>query len=366
MQKTLKLFLEDIGLWREGWTHYIERKLKRWGTGFETQKNIVVDLLMARRGTYQRPFLTISLGILLLTGVMSAPIIANAYPGGVQNQLAQFTPSSAVATSLDFSDYGIQTQVSQKPRDQVVSYTVTKGDTLSTVAQKFGISTDTIRWENDLTTDDLAIGDTLKIPPVSGIVYKVQEGDTVQSIAKKYRTDAQKIVDFPFNDFANLDTFALNVGQTLIVPDGVPPEAAPIFIAQGPSPVSVGTGIGQILWPTGGIITQCPVWYHVAFDIANPAEPGVMAATNGVATVPPFDRYGYGNHIIVDRGEGFSTLYGHLSEIYVKTGDHVTQGQVIGRMGSTGRSTGPHLHFETRINNVPVYPNQFFHTSCGG
>ena len=366
MKKYFQNLFEDIGLWREGWTHYIERKLKRWGTGFETQKNVIVDILMARRGTYQRPFLTISLGILLITGVMSAPIIANAYPGSVQSQLTQFTPSSAVATSLDFSDYGIQTQISQKPRDQVISYTVEKGDTLSSVAEKFGISTDTIRWENNLTSDDLAIGDTLKIPPVTGMVITVSEGETVQSIAKKYKTDAQKIVNYPFNDFADLDTFALNVGQTLVVPDGVEPAAAPLFIAQGPAPMSIATGIGQILWPTNGVITQCPVWYHVAFDIANPAEPGVMAATNGVVSVPPFDRYGYGNHIIVNRGDGLSTLYGHLSEIYVRTGDHVARGQVIGRMGSTGRSTGPHLHFETRINNVIVYPNQFFHTSCGG
>jgi len=359
MRKYVRILFEDIGLWREGWTHYIERKLKRWGTVFETQKNIIVDILMARRGTYQRPFLTISLGILLVSGVMSAPIIANAYPGGVQNQLAQFTPSSAVATSLDFSDYGIQTQVSQKPRDQVVSYTVEKGDTLSTVADKFGISTDTIRWANNLKIDDLAIGDILKIPPVPGIVYKVQEGDTVQSVAKKYKTDAQKIVNFPFNDFADLETFALNVGQTLIVPDGVPPAAAPIAFT-APSFLTAPMGTGRLLWPTTGAVTQYPVWYHMAFDIANPSGPGVAAADNGVVIASEYSRFGYGNNIIVDHGGGISTLYGHLQEYYVKTGDHVARGQVIGRMGGSGRSTGIHLHFETRVNGVPVNPTQFF------
>jgi murein DD-endopeptidase MepM/ murein hydrolase activator NlpD len=359
MKKYLANLSEDIGLWREGWANYIERKLKRWGTGFETQKNIVVDILMARRGTYQRPFLTISLGILLITGILSAPIIANAYPGGVQNQLAQFTPSSAVATSLDFSDYGIQTQVSQKPRDQVISYTVTKGDTISTIAEKFGISADTIRWANDLTNDDLSIGDTLKIPPVSGIVYKVQQGDTVQSIAKTYKTDAQKIVDFPFNDFVDLDTFALSVGQTLIVPDGVPP-AAPAIAFAPPSFLSAPMGTGRLLWPTNGVITQYPSWYHMAFDIANPSGPGIMAADNGVVIYTGFDRYGYGNHVIIDHGAGLSTLYGHMVEYYVKVGDRVSRGQVIGKMGSTGRSTGTHLHFETRINNVAVDPTQFF------
>ncbi len=359
MRKHIRNFFEDVGLWREGWYNYIERKLKRWGTGFETQKDIVVDLLMARRGTYQRPFLTISLGILLVAGVMSAPIIANAYPGGINNQLAQFTPSSAVATSLDFSDYGIQTQVSQKPRDQVISYVVEKGDTLSTVADKFGISTDTIRWANSLKTDDISIGDALKIPPVTGIVYKVQEGDTVQSIAKKYKTDAQKIVNFPFNDFADLESFALNVGQTLIVPDGVPPAAAPIaFIA--PSFLSAPIGTGRFLWPASGMITQYPIWYHMAFDIANPSGPGVMAADNGVVVFTGFDRYGYGNHVIIDHGGGISTLYGHMYEYYVSVGDRVSRGQVIGKMGSTGRSTGTHLHFETRVNGIAINPSQFF------
>ncbi len=359
MRKYFRNLFEDITLWREGWYHYIERKLKKWGAGFETQKNVVVDILMARRGTYQRPFLTISLGILLVAGVMSAPIIANAYPGSVGSQLAEFTPSSAVATSLDFSDYGIQTQVSQKPRDQVVSYTVEKGDTLSTVAEKFGISADTIRWANNLKDDDLAIGDILKIPPVTGIVYKVQEGDTVQSVAKKYKTDAQKIVNFPFNDFADLETFALNVGQTLIVPDGVPQAAAPIAFAP-PSFLTAPMGTGRLLWPTSGMITQYPVWYHMAFDIANPSGPGVMAADDGVVIASEFSRFGYGNHVIVDHGGGISTLYGHLYEYYVKAGDRVSRGQVIGRMGSTGRSTGTHLHFETRINGVPVNPTQFF------
>src|SRR3989339_1337382 len=131
MKKYLRNLWEDITLWREGWYNYLERKLRRWGVVFEAQKDIIVDILMARRGTYQRPFLTVSLGILLVTGVISAPVIASSY-SGVPN-LTDFTPSSAVATSLDFEEYGIQTQVSQKPRDQVILYTVEKGDTLGSV-----------------------------------------------------------------------------------------------------------------------------------------------------------------------------------------------------------------------------------------
>jgi murein DD-endopeptidase MepM/ murein hydrolase activator NlpD len=359
MPKYFKYLFEDIRLWRQGWANYVEHKLNRFGITFEAQKNIVVDILMARRGTYQRPFLMISLAILLLTGVVSAPALASAYPGGLPNQLNSYTPSSAVATNLEFSDYGIQTQVSEKPRDQVITYKAVKGDTLSTIADKFGISADSIRWENDLTSDDIAIGQELKIPPVTGIVHKVMEGETVQSIAKKYKTDAQKIVNFPFNDFADLETFALNVGQTLIVPDGVQPQA-PAIAFYAPSYANTPMGTGRLLWPTSGMITQYPIWYHMAFDIANPAAPGIMAADNGVVVYTGWDRYGYGNHVIVDHGGGLSTLYGHMTEYYVKVGDRVSRGQVIGKMGSTGRSTGTHLHFETRVNGVPVNPSQFF------
>jgi murein DD-endopeptidase MepM/ murein hydrolase activator NlpD len=358
MRRSFKLFFDDIHSWRDGWYHYGERRLRGFAVRFETRKDVLVDILMARRGTYQRPFLHISLGILLLAGVTGAPIIANAYPGGVSNQLNDYTPSSAVLTSIDLNEYGIQTQFSQKPRDQVEPYTAKEGDTLAKIADTYDVSVDTIKWSNDLKGDSLSIGQTIKIPPVTGIVHKVQEGETVQSIAKKYKTDAQKIVNFPFNDFADLDTFALNVGQTLIVPDGVQPAAAPI-IMPSQLPVFAG-GTGKLIWPTGGVITQYPVWYHMAYDIANPSAPGIMSADNGVVILAEYSRYGYGQHIIIDHGNGMSTLYGHLSEIYVKAGDRVSRGQVVGRMGSTGRSTGTHLHFETRQNGVVVNPGLFF------
>lgn len=358
MNKSVQLLLEDISSWRAGWTYYAQRHLRRFAVRFETQKDIVVDILMARRGTYQRPFLHLSLSILLITGVVGAPVIANAYPGGLPSQLREFTPSSAVAVSLDLNEYGVQTQVSEKPRDKVESYTVKEGDTLARVAEKYGVTVDTIKWASDLQRDSLSIGQELKIPPVTGIVHKVREGDTVQNIAKKYRTDAQKIVNFPFNDFTDLDTFALSVGQLVVVPDGIQPQAIPVFIAPPPQIASLGSG--KLLWPTGGVITQYPIWYHMAFDIANPSMPGIAAADNGVVIIPPFMRYGYGNHIIVDHGGGFSTLYAHLSEIYVKSGDRVARGQVIGRMGSTGRSTGTHLHFETRVNGAAVNPAGYF------
>ena len=358
MQKFVRLLTDDVISWRDGWYHYIERHLRRFALRFEAQKNVVVDILMARRGTYQRPFLHLSLSILLITGVVGGPVIANAYPGGVSGQLSEFTPSSAVVASLDLNEYGVQTQFSEKPRDKVEVYVVKEGDTLARVADKYGVSVDTIKWASDLKRDSLSIGQELSIPPVTGIVHKVREGESVQTIAKKYRTESQKIVNFPFNDFVDLDTFSLNVGQIVVVPDGIQPESIPVFKAPPPQIASLGSG--RLMWPTNGMITQYPIWYHMAYDIANPSLPGVVAADTGVVTVLPYMRYGYGNHILVDHGAGFSTLYAHLSEIYVKSGDTVARGQVIGRMGSTGRSTGPHLHFETRMNGVPGNPASYF------
>ncbi len=353
MKRYYFILTDDLTNWRRGWLFYIEKKLIRFALRFEKQKSYIVDFLMARRGTYQRPFLHLSLGMLLVVGGLSAPILAESYPGALPDSLQAYTPASAVLTSLDLSEYGVQTQVSEKPRDQVVEYPVEQGDTLSTIAQKFGVSVDTIKWSNDLRGDSLSIGQTLKIPPVSGIVHKVREGETIYTIAKKYKTDAQKVVNFPFNDFTDLDTFALNIGQTIIVPDGVQPEAAPIIMSK--PPVMAG-GSGQFQWPVGGTITQYPVWYHMALDIANNAAPGIGAADGGTVAVVQYLRTGYGFHIIIDHGNGISTLYGHMQEIYVKAGDRVSRGQIVGRMGSTGRSTGTHLHFEVRRGGVTVNP----------
>jgi len=359
IRSTIKEYSQDLSAWRRGWYYYIEKRVRVQTKHFESYKDILVDFLIARRGSYQRPFMHFSLIFLFAIGVTSAPILAETYPGAIPKSLEEYTPASAVVSSLDMTEYGVQTQISEKPRDQIVDYTIVKGDTLSTVAQKFAVSVDSIKWANDIRGDSLTVGQKLKIPPVTGVVHKVKEGDTVYSIAKKYKTDAQKIVNFPFNDFSDLDTFALTAGQTLVVPDGVPPQAIAPVMSRPIIPIPGVAGTGQFQWPTNGIITQYPVWYHMALDIANSGAPGIAAADGGTVILVQYLRYDYGFHIIVDHGNGYSTLYAHLSEIYVKPGDRVSRGQVVGRMGSTGRSTGTHLHFEIRRNGVSTNPLPF-------
>lgn len=329
---------------------------------FEKIKNIIVVFLMVKRGKYQQSFLNTSLFLLVFAIWVAGPIIAEQNPL-VGNNIGQSASSglAVISTSSLANADSTATFISAKPRDTVISYTIKSGDTLASLARRFDISVDTIKWANDLEEDTITAGDTLKIPPVTGIVHKVKSGDTIYSIAKKYKTDAQKIVNFPFNDFSDPDTFAIIPGQTLIVPGGIPPEEqlqyAPAQLA--PQFFAGQKGSGNFIWPTTGLITQYPVWYHMALDIANASAPPVLAADSGTVSYAGCIEGGYGCHIIIDHANGYQSLYGHLSSIGVAVGQGVGQGQTIGIMGSTGRSTGTHLHFEIRSGGALLNPLSF-------
>lgn len=359
MQKLRQLTLELVDF-SKSFTIYSRRRLTQLWNWFEGKKDILVGFLVLKRGANQRPFLHTSFFVLVAGGIVAAPMIANTFPTVAVEQLGEFTPPSAVLTSFDDST---QTEISDKPRDTIISYKVESGDTLSRIADKFEVSVDSLQWANTgrLTDDKVVIGQVIDVPPVSGMVVKVKKGETIYSLAKKYQTEPQKIVNYPFNDFTDLDTFALTAGQTLVLPDAVMPETpaalvSPRLIAQ----VGVTkTGSGQFLWPTQGKITQRPVSYHMAVDIANNALPPIQAADSGKVVLVEYAKYGYGHHVMIDHGNGFQTLYGHMSEIYVTVGQNVSKGQVIGRMGSTGRSSGSHLHFEIRKSGVLLNPLNF-------
>ncbi|HUW22371.1 MAG TPA: M23 family metallopeptidase [Candidatus Bathyarchaeia archaeon] len=336
---------------------YFLKKTFRNFYRFEKGKGFLIDGLSAKRGKYIRPFLHSSMIGLFIIGLMLAPLIRSALP----EQNLSFEPSVQVLSALSLNE-ATTTQVSVKPRDSVVTYKVQEGDTLSSIALKFGVSEETIQWQDDLEDDAvLKIDQKLEIPPVTGMIHKVKRGETIHSIAKKYSVDPQQIVNWPFNSFTNDETFALAVGQLLVVPEGIKPKAlpAPEYLAQRyrqtPSAGAV-SATGDFAWPTFGGITQYFVWYHPAVDIANRDAPDVVAADSGRIVLVSYQKYAYGNHVIIDHGNGFSTLYAHLSSIYVNQGQTVVRGNAIGRMGSTGRSTGIHLHFEIRLNGVAQNP----------
>lgn len=344
---------------------FLKTKIINFSIIFEGNKNVLVKFFMMKRGRYNRPFLHFATLFVLTIGVIVAPFLASTYPVFSENSNTAKIASPLTNQSIIVGENVFATKISDKPRDKVLKYTVAKGDTLSTVAQKFGVSTNTIKWENDLISDTLNVGNVLDIPPVTGVVHKVVRGDTIYTIAKKYDTEPQKIADFTFNDFANPETFSLIEGQILYIPDGIKPSQQPyirrqVYIASGPS--STSFSVSGFTWPLHGLITQFASWYHMALDIAAPLGTPIVAAKSGIVTSVSVGSYdgGYGNNVIVDHGAGYTTHYAHLSSVNVNAGQNVVGGStVIGWNGLTGRTTGPHLHFELRqggslINPLPL------------
>ena len=352
--------MQDLSEFIQFLKTYATDRLLSWGKRFESIKDIIVAFLIVKRGKYASSFLNTSFLLIVGIAFVAGPIIAQNNP--FINQLQQSTQSQQSIVSYNPYESAVSTNFSTKPRDKIYNYTVVGGDTLASIAKNFGVSVDTIKWANDnMQTDTIKPGQVLKIPPITGVVHKVVAGDTIYSIAAKYKVDAQNIANFPFNDFADLDTFSLTVGQLIYVPDGVIEQAVPAVSEQQQfAQVQAGVhGSSNFIWPTTGIITQYPIWYHMALDIANPSRPPIIAADTGTVIYAGCLSYGYGCHIIIDHGNGYRTLYGHMSAFTVSSGQVVNQGQQIGVMGSTGRSTGTHLHFEIRRGETLLNPLNF-------
>lgn len=340
---------------------YLFARAMRFGHWFEGIKDIVVAVLVVKRGKYSSSFLNTSFFVLVAATIIAGPTIAENNPFSPLLG-SQYQPQNlATVVTYNPANTTLSTIISSKPRDKIVDYKVVSGDTIASIAKKFGISIDTIKWANNIKDDIIKPNQILKIAPVTGVVHKVVSGDTIYSIAKKYGIPAQNIVNFIFNEFTDQDTFGLQVGQLVYVPDGVIPEEKPKYFA-APSYAQVVAGVkgtSNFIWPTNGTITQYPTWYHMALDIANNAMPPVLASDTGTVTYAGCIKYGYGCYIIVDHANGFQTLYGHLSAIAVSAGQAVNQEQQIGTMGSTGNSTGPHLHFEIRSGGTLLNPQNY-------
>jgi len=339
---------------------YFATRILTFGHNFERIKDVIVAILIVKRGKYSQSFLNTSFLLLVVAVIVGGPVIAENNPF-IAGYLSSTEPTYQSILAADVESLPIDTTISQKPRDRVVEYEVKGGDTLATIAKKFDVTSDSIKWATNLKTDTIKPGQKLKVPPVSGVIHKVASGDNIYAIAKKYGTDAQKIANFPFNDFADLETFELTSGQMLYVPDGVPPQEKPVSPIRrtGPYIAAGQPGTGNFIWPSSGSISQYPVWYHMAVDIANRGLPPVLAADTGTVSYASCLKGGYGCHVRINHANGYESLYAHLSQINVAVGNGVAKGQTIGRVGSTGRSTGPHLHFEVRQSGKLVNPLSF-------
>jgi murein DD-endopeptidase MepM/ murein hydrolase activator NlpD len=287
---------------------------------------------------------------------------SNADSGTINNNLPPPLPEDApIITESDnaiIKPRLVATQPSLADRDRIEYYQVQSGDTILGIAQKFNLNITTILWENNLTARGLIrIGQKLAILPIDGVSYKIKRGDTITKIAQRYRVEAEKITNFN-------QTTSLTPGQTIIIPGGRPPAAPtptptpPAQVATPSKPTTAAVrSSSKLQWPTvHRHLTQYYTWRHTGVDIAGAIGTPIYAAEDGVVETAGWNKGGYGYYIIIDHDNGLKTLYGHNSKLLVSAGERVIRGQQIANIGSTGRSTGPHLHFEVRLNGKRVNP----------
>lgn len=263
-----------------------------------------------------------------------------------------------VALLPDAGPSGTQVEVDENPTPisgQVSTYIVRKGDTISSIAKMFDVSTGTILSANDLKRGEtISVGQKLIILPISGIQYTVKKGDTITSVSKKYKVDVGEIVGF--NGFSSSED-TLTVGEVIIIPfaeieEKSPTSTQPSKVVNKARGVSGPDYSGYYIRPVSydsGTKSQGLHGYN-GVDIAGKVGTPIIAAASGEVIVSRQGGWngGYGSYVVIAHDNGTQTLYGHLSGVVAKEGWHVSKGQLIGYMGSTGRSTGSHLHFEIR------------------
>jgi len=252
------------------------------------------------------------------------------------------------------------TIIEEESTGDIQYYTVQSGDTVLGIAEKFGIHPETIIWSNqglDKHVELIRPGDQLAILPVNGAYHTVTAGDSLSSLADDYGVTVEDIIAYPANGLTDAGG-PLAAGQKLVIPGGSKPFVEQYAVAySGPIPANARIGSGAFVWPASGPITQSYWAAHPALDIGGWAGAPVKAADSGYVTLAAGGwNTGYGNYVIVDHGNGFSTLYSHLNSVFVAPGESVARGEQIGTVGSTGNSTGPHLHLEIRYQGVPRNP----------
>lgn len=235
---------------------------------------------------------------------------------------------------------------------QISVYVVHKGDTLSQIAKMYDVSVNTIVWANDLGNKPIGEGQTLVILPVSGVRHIVKAGDTIASIAKKYKGDVKEIV--AFNNLS--ENQKLTTGDEIIVPDGETQSTPTSSTKPGSSPSTAARFANLPLYqgyyanPAPGSHKTQGIHGYNGVDLGAPIGTPVLAAAAGTVIISRGSGWngGYGSYVVIFHANGTQTLYGHLSKVVAVQGSRVEQGQLIGNVGSTGKSTGPHLHFEVR------------------
>lgn len=317
------------------------------------------------------------LGWRVKTTQAAAPVLASSSP--TQSPLL-LSASGSDDTALPIYDQGasdegitrrtaLHTNIPTRSRTKVIEYTVTTGDSVFGIAKSFNLHPETILWANydqlNDSPDMLNPGMTLNVPPVDGVYYQWQGGDSFDSVAAKFDADVQDILSWEGNNF-DLTNPQVEPENWVMIPDGhrefrqwLVPTIARSNSGVSKSVLGAGAcegdysgayGSGAFAWPTAShTLSGNDFWSgHLGIDIAGSLGDGVFASDGGVIVFAGWANGGYGYMVMIDHGTGYQTLYAHLSVVNVTCGQSVYTGSYIGAVGSTGNSTGAHLHFEVR------------------
>jgi murein DD-endopeptidase MepM/ murein hydrolase activator NlpD len=271
----------------------------------------------------------------------------------------------------------LHTDIPDRPKQAVKKYTVTKGDSVFEIATQFDLKPESVLWANyDLLNDNpdlISLDMQLNIPPEDGVLYTWKEGDTFEGVAGQFQAKPEDIINYPGNQ-VDLVERKVEPGAVIMIPGGRREFRQWIIptIPRGRAGVSQSLygggaceggydgayGSGAFIWPAGNhSLSGNDYWDgHLGIDIAAGEGAPVYAADSGVVVFAGWATGGYGNMVMIDHGNGYQTAYAHLSNVIARCGQSVSQGGTIGVAGSTGNSTGAHLHFEVRYQGGFVSP----------
>jgi murein DD-endopeptidase MepM/ murein hydrolase activator NlpD len=310
--------------------------------------------------------------------IPTAPLVTQS-AGEAASPLVTALPADLIAPVGEdgrlsrFAD--LHTLIPTRGRQSVITYTVQKGDTLFGIADKYSLKPETILWGNYFTLKDdphlLFPGQVLNILPIDGTYHYVSEGNTLEQIARFYGIEPQEIVDWIGNRL-DPDKPTLTAGAWLVIPGGhrelqswqLPnidrstTSSRTNNFGQCPGGYTGAIGDGVFVWPTDNHTLSGYDYtsIHHGLDIRARLDSPIYAVDNGVVVYAGWNDFGYGNLVVIDHGNGWTSVYGHLSQWNVSCGASVFRGNLIGLAGSTGHSSGAHLHFELKFNGGHVNP----------
>jgi LysM repeat protein len=294
--------------------------------------------------------------------------------------------------NIDISEGGLfrlaslHTSIPSRPRVHVITYTVKLGDSVFGIADMFNLKPETIMWANSSILLDnphrLQVDQVINILPTNGTYHKWSTGEDLQKVAEFYGVDVMEIVEWqgnPFNSFeTDIQNPGIQSGSMLIIPGGkremvdygpprIPRDNPAIARTYGPGHCGVlmdgVVGDGIFMWPTSehwlSGYDYSPATNHHGIDIAGETGNPIWAADDGVVVYSGWSNSGYGNLVVIDHGNDWQSFYAHLESIFVNCGESIYQGATIATMGSTGNSSGSHLHFELMYGSVKVNPWNF-------